>query len=224
MMQNKVNIREIFTSIQGEGPYIGYNQLFIRFSLCNLNCKYCDTDYNTNLSSYSSAELADIINNTKDIHSVSLTGGEPLCNTDFLIELLPLVNKKIYLETNGTLVENLKKIINFTDIIAMDIKLDSCSGNGDLFRIHESFINVAISNNKEIFLKTVFDENITNDEIIKTTSLAKKYNLSLILQPKTVGEKISISTKEICSIFNKFVIEHNKTRLIPQVHKFINVQ
>ena len=38
-------IREIFTSIQGEGPFVGYKQLFVRFSKCNLNCKYCDTDF-----------------------------------------------------------------------------------------------------------------------------------------------------------------------------------
>ena len=28
----KVRVREIFASIQGEGPYIGYKQLFIRLS------------------------------------------------------------------------------------------------------------------------------------------------------------------------------------------------
>ena len=30
-MTNKAKIKEIFTSIQGEGPFIGYKQLFIRF-------------------------------------------------------------------------------------------------------------------------------------------------------------------------------------------------
>jgi len=45
MTVNKANILEIFSSIQGEGIYIGYRQLFIRFSGCNLGCKYCDTDF-----------------------------------------------------------------------------------------------------------------------------------------------------------------------------------
>ena len=39
------NIKEIFLSIQGEGPYIGYRQVFIRFCGCNLDCQYCDTDF-----------------------------------------------------------------------------------------------------------------------------------------------------------------------------------
>ena len=30
-MTNKAQIKEIFVSIQGEGPYIGYKQLFIDF-------------------------------------------------------------------------------------------------------------------------------------------------------------------------------------------------
>ena len=52
-MTDKVKIKEIFTSIQGEGLFIGYKQLFIRFCGCNLSCNYCDTDYRTvNSSEY----------------------------------------------------------------------------------------------------------------------------------------------------------------------------
>ena len=77
-MSNKVFIKEIFESIQGEGPYIGYNQLFVRFSKCNLNCKYCDTDFTSDLKEYSLEELLEETNKFKNIHSISLTGGEPL--------------------------------------------------------------------------------------------------------------------------------------------------
>ena len=42
-MEAKIN--EIFSSIQGEGPVVGYKQLFIRFCGCNLNCDYCDTEF-----------------------------------------------------------------------------------------------------------------------------------------------------------------------------------
>ena len=41
--KNIAKICEMFTSVQGEGPYVGCKQLFIRFCGCNLNCDYCDT-------------------------------------------------------------------------------------------------------------------------------------------------------------------------------------
>ena len=45
MTNHTANLVEVFSSVQGEGPYIGYKQLFMRFSDCNLNCNYCDTNY-----------------------------------------------------------------------------------------------------------------------------------------------------------------------------------
>lgn len=223
-MQNKVQIKEIFESIQGEGPYVGYNQLFIRFSKCNLNCRYCDTDFKSNLKEYSSKELADIVNKFENIHSVSLTGGEPLLEIGFLQEFLPLTDKKIYLETNGTLYQNLEKIVNFIDIISMDIKLNSSSGNGDLFDLHNRFIEIAQKAEKEIFIKVVFDEKITDEEISKTVKSAGKYGIQIILQPKTDGECLKLNREITEKIYNKFLLLYKNVRLIPQTHKFLNIK
>ncbi len=223
-MQKTVLIKEIFESIQGEGAYVGYNQLFVRFSKCNLHCSYCDTDFSSSLNSYTPKALADEVNKYKNIHSVSLTGGEPLIEFEFLRDFLPLINNKIYLETNGTLYSELEQIVNFIDIIAMDIKLDSVSHNGDLFEVHEKFIQTAFSAKKEIFAKVVFDKNITCSEIEKITNLAKKYNLQTILQPVMCGDLMKDSLDEILNIFNNIASKYKNVRLIPQVHKFLNVR
>lgn len=223
-MRNEVLIKEIFESIQGEGPYVGVNQLFIRFTNCNLNCKYCDTDFKSDLKEYSTESLLEKINKYKNIHSISLTGGEPLLESEFLKDFLPKCNKKIYLETNGTLYKNLEEIINDIDIISMDIKLPSTTNMKDMFTIHEEFIKIAVENKKELFVKVVFDENITEEEIIKTTQLAQKYNIEIILQPKMDGDLLNISTEFINKIFYRFIEKYDKVRLIPQVHKFINVR
>ena len=151
-----VRIKEIFKSIQGEGPYVGYKQLFVRFCKCNLNCKYCDTDFDINdAKEFSPEELAKIINDSNDCHSVSFTGGEPLLDVDFLKELLPKVNLPVYLETNGTLSKELSEIIDFVTYISSDIKLSSCTGLKPLWREHESFFE--IGKKKVLFAKAVFD-------------------------------------------------------------------
>ncbi len=222
-MQNKVVIKEIFESIQGEGPYIGVNQLFIRFSKCNLACNYCDTDFSSNLKEYSLDELINEVNNHKNIHSISLTGGEPLTESKFLNEFLKKVNKKIYLETNGTLYKNLEEIIDYVDIISMDIKLPSSSGL-DYFESHKKFIDISVKNKKEIFLKVVFNEKITEEEIISTINLAKENNLLIILQPQTENNKIITSSEMLYNIFSKYINLYKNIRLIPQVHKFMELR
>ncbi len=222
MPQNKALIKEIFQSIQGEGPYMGVNQLFIRFSKCNLNCSYCDTDFKSDLKEYNSIELLNEIKKYKNIHSVSLTGGEPLTEIDFLLELLPLLDNKIYLETNGTLYNNLLKIIDYTDIVSMDIKLPSATNMPDMFDTHKKFIEIA--KKKDLFLKVVFNEKITDYEMEKTVNLAKEYEILIVLQPQMSGNNLCISSDIINGIYNKFTDRYKNVRLIPQVHKFLNLR
>ena len=230
-MTEKSKIIEIFTSIQGEGPYIGVKQLFIRFCGCNLECNYCDTKSLSNefYLDFTPQELKNNIGefNLKSVHSISLTGGEPLLWSDFLLEFLPLLKdsfkSKIYLETNSTLKNDLEKIIEYVNIISADIKLPSASGIENSFAEHDEFFRVAMKYNKEIFAKIVFDENILDIEIAHCLKLATKYNLPLILQPKTTGDKVSVDKEKIFEVFNKFLASRPDTRVIPQVHKFLGV-
>ena len=149
----ETNIKEIFASIQGEGPYIGYKQLFVRFCGCNLNCNYCDTEFGASESEkYSADELANIIKENLDCHSVSLTGGEPLLNVKFLKEFLPKCELPIYLETNGTLYGELAEVIDFVTYVSADIKLPSCTGLKPLWAEHDKFFNIA--SKKNLFAKT----------------------------------------------------------------------
>ena len=218
-------INEIFDSIQGEGPYIGYRQIFIRFCGCNIHCEYCDTEFEKG-EKYSVEDLLNKLNTFElnSIHSISLTGGEPLVHFEFLKEFLPKANKKIYLETNGTMSNALEQIIENVDIVSMDIKLNSSSKIGDIFLRHEEFIKVAVLHKKEIFAKIVFDENIQDFEINECIRLAKKYRLPLILQPKMDGNKIAVSTNFIEETMKKFTNQYIDTRLICQVHKFFNIR
>ena len=216
---NKTFIREIFTSLQGEGPYVGEKQIFVRFCHCNLKCRYCDTDFNKkNAVEYSTKELFECLNKI-DTKTISLTGGEPLIEVEFLKEFFKSykLNKKIYLETNGTLYNELNSIIDFVDVVSMDIKLNSATKQKNKFLENEKFLDIA--NKKEVFIKVVFDKNINNDEINNVVELAKKHNNLIVLQPKMPMDK-ELAFEEI---FDKFYSKYKNTRLIPQVHKFLNI-
>ena len=222
----KAHIREIFLSIQGEGPYIGQEQLFIRFCGCNLHCAYCDTDFEISKSNeYTPQELLKEIQKYGKRLTLSLTGGEPLVSAEFLKEFLPLAKQyghKIYLETNATLPEKLKEVIQFVDIISADIKLKSATGEGISSEIFDKFFEIASA--KELFAKIVFNSEITEQEIQSSVLLAKKYDFELILQPEMNGNKFALTTTETEEIFKKFITLYPQTRLIPQMHKFLNVR
>ena len=222
-MTNKATIKEIFASIQGEGPYVGYKQLFIRFSGCNLNCKYCDTEhYTEDCRLYSIDEIVDIIKNNLDCNSISLTGGEPLLQTGFLKEFLPQSPLPVYLETNATLAGELGEIIDYIDYVSADIKLPSCTGGLDIWNEHDRFFEVAGS--KNLFAKIVFDENITEDEISQCCKLGAKHNIELTLQPKMNGNNLSVTKEFMDEVLTRFLSKYKKTRLIPQVHKFLDIR
>ncbi len=219
---NKVKIKEIFESIQGEGPYVGYKQLFVRFCNCNLKCNFCDTEFSSEneFTEYNPCELADIVNGSKNTHSVSLTGGEPLLSVEFLKEFLPLINKKIYLETNATLADKFSEIKPFIDIVSADIKLESATGIKDAYKFHDKFFKA--SKGIETFAKIVFNENITDVEIVKCCELAHKYDIELILQPEMTANKMSVTSEFASAILDKFLDKYSNVRLIPQVHKFLD--
>lgn len=230
-MQSEIaRIKEMFVSTQGEGPYVGVRQLFIRFCACNLSCKYCDTDYtyeNANFV-YSPDELLNFLNKEFDlslIHSISLTGGEPLLHAEFLKSFMPMLNVPYYLETNATLPDKLYEILDYVNIIAADIKLPSATGINNTLEKHDAFFRTARENkNLDLFAKVVFDENITDEEIMAATNLAKKYDFELILQPRTVNDEISPLINFADELFTKCLKRYKKVRLIPQVHKFLDIR
>jgi 7-carboxy-7-deazaguanine synthase len=189
---SSAKILEIFRSIQGEGPYMGAAQVFVRFFECNMHCVWCDTpasigDTSRNYKDVAIDDLlAQVIDLYKDCHSVSITGGEPLLQSDFLEGFLPRLKKegaRIYLETNGTLPDQLAQVINHVDIVAMDIKLPSSTKQQAFWKEHEAFLKVAIA--KETFLKTVISKDTIDDEVYQAVDVVKRIDphLPFILQP-----------------------------------------
>jgi len=221
----KAKITEIFTSIQGEGLYIGQVQTFVRFYSCNIKCGFCDERRKTGFKEYSAQGLMNAIlkENNK---VVSLTGGEPLLYADFLKRVLPKLKKKgflVYLETNGTLKNKLLEIIDFLDIISMDIKLPSSTRDRAYWKAHADFLKEAVK--KKAFVKSVITNKTTASDIKKAVSIIKRIDKAMffILQPVTINNKIQKITKaqEFLGIANSTL---DNIRFIPQVHKILGIR
>ena len=239
---NNANVIEIFSSVQGEGKYLGCRQIFVRLADCNLNCAYCDTDFKraefcrveTSAGSMTfrdvknpldAAQVAEVIKNfSEDVptQAVSFTGGEPLLHWQFVREVASLVKSfgvKIFLETNGTLPDELAKISDAVDIVSMDIKLGQ-----NLFDVHEKFLRVA--QGKDLCVKIVVTGETTREEFSAAIDLLANVdaNILLILQPVTPVNGVSaISAKKILSLQAVALRRIENVRVIPQTHKFINL-
>src|SRR3989338_2952394 len=86
---------DIFSSIQGEGIFLGARQIFVRFKDCNLNCAFCDEPRDMVAKEYAASELISLVKSLEKEngphHSISLTGGEPLLYAEFLKEFCALL-------------------------------------------------------------------------------------------------------------------------------------
>ncbi|MCF7907535.1 MAG: 7-carboxy-7-deazaguanine synthase QueE [Candidatus Omnitrophica bacterium] len=224
MSQPKGKISEIFKSIQGEGLYQGQAQVFVRFFGCNLTCRFCDTKLDS-YQEFSIDELMSKIAFFDNYHSVSLTGGEPLVQVEFLRELsqrLKKAGKLVYLETNGTLYQNLKQVIDSIDIVAMDFKLPSSTESKDFWFMHREFLKVAQT--KEVFIKAVIGKASRVEDLRIALAVIKEVNKDLlfVLQPENPYEE---ELKGKLNYFEKVCKERNiNLSVVSQLHKILGVK
>jgi len=225
-------ISEIFISYQGEGPFVGSRQLFVRFYGCNLECCFCDTAL-TSYKSFSRENLmARILDFGSDYNELTLTGGEPLLQADFLKKFLPFYkhqkDHRVFIETNGILSEELEKVIEFVDIISMDIKLPSSTGiKKDLWSLHERF--AAVANTKELILKAVVTDSTVTDDIKRLADICTsvKKDVTVVLQPVTPDEAVVDEPDgELLTYFKKYLEKETAQNImvLGQVHKCLGVK
>lgn len=243
MLSNQANVIEVFSSIQGEGKYVGHRQVFVRFSGCNLKCRYCDTlvshapykhctvEKNAGSRKFTQFDnpievdlLADQINHLLCFphHSVSFTGGEPLCRADFIHALSKRLTCPLFLETNGTLYQELDKVIRDVDFISMDIKLPSITGK-DLWTEHRRFLKKALK--RDIYVKLVVSGETTPEEFEQAVLLiaSVERNIPFIIQPVTpINGCKAVSPDEVLRYQERALSLLQDVRVIPQTHKFID--
>ena len=247
----KTYLSEIFSSIQGEGPYVGERHLFVRFCGCHRDCVFCDTNTERTetvlvendpgsgffdqvpnpLSVEQVMELIRNVDRKKTNRRISLTGGAPLLQAHFLRELLPHLcadEYSIYLETAGDLVQQLKSIIEWVDIVAMDVKLSSVTKEPNTFPAHWQFLKTCRDFDVEVFVKMVLSAETHEGELIEAAKGIKKAggaDTLVVLQPMTkaartdavpTGEQLFCWQDKVSSVLPD-------VRVIPQTHKMLEM-
>ena len=175
-MKGRIHSFESFGTVDGPG---------IRFIIfmqgCNLQCKFCqnrDTWDVCGGMEYSVPELLAKIERYKSYFvpsggGVTISGGEPLAQQDFLIELLTAlkaggIHTAIDTAGNFDITDKIKQIINLADLFLLDIKcinddickyLTSVSNKKEL-----AFAEYLSSINKPMWIRQVLVPGITDKE------------------------------------------------------------
>lgn len=106
-----MKISEMFTSIQGEGKFVGIPTTFVRLHGCNLDCDFCDTKY-ANKGKCHNHTVDEVVRSILDrdnpVRHVCFTGGEPMLQQRDIIDVIKGLMKKkqrmrYTIETNGTI-------------------------------------------------------------------------------------------------------------------------
>ena len=116
-------------SVISSVEFHGNMSLVIFMSKCPLACRYChNVELLDDNSEKSLEEIIQEIDSSADfLFSIVISGGEPLVQTDAVIQILTHVRQiglKTKLDTSGIYPEKLKKILdlNLLDYVSLDVK------------------------------------------------------------------------------------------------------
>lgn len=209
-MKGLVHSIETFGTVDGPG---------IRFVLflkgCPLRCKYCHNPDTWTMDGAQELEVSDIVNRVLkykgyygDKGGITVSGGEPLVQMDFVIELFKELKKhniNTAVDTSGYMfnpdnpesVEKHKKLNEVTDLFLLDIKHIDSKEHIELTKVDNkntlAYAKFLSDNNKDMWIRHVVVPGITlNDEylfrlkeFIDTLKTVKKID---VLPYHTMGE------------------------------------
>jgi len=261
------HLSELFCSTQGEGLLVGERQIFVRTAGCAATCSWCDTVYSKvqtprfvihagvhgepkpwrpNPVSLGDvvADITEMAQTQGPVSSVSITGGEPLEQPEFVGKLARELRARgfsIYLETAGLHADALARVIEHIDVIAADVKLPSATGV-DHREAHRAFLRVwqgsafdpARADARTAFVKVIVDLKASVPEIEAAAALVAECSrkVPLVIQPESetlMGRK---ATRESRAALLALIDDGARAagrhldlvRVIPQTHKVLHVR
>ena len=233
----KVRLFEIFTSIEGEGILYGTKTMFVRLAGCPFTCFYCDTLDALPMDSgneYAIEEACNLIekNLEENTYKVNFTGGEPLVQSEGVLEMAKYVKSKnipTYLESSCYDSEKFSKVLPFIDFIKIEFKTPEAkfvdaNHYSKLIENALECLKISVASNKITYIKIVVsaktelrDFKELLDKIFYIVS--KKDLTGFIIQP-TYGIA-EPSLEKLLKFYDLVFPFYKEVRIVPQLHKFI---
>lgn len=245
------DLSEIFVSIQGEGARTGQRHLFVRFAGCNLRCSYCDTPYSLTRvpacrvdypdgrffvldNPVRLEKLAEIVDEVcrldPSILMLAITGGEPMLQHAFLAEWLERLPPPVpcLLETNGTVCDDLERVLAGVSLVSADVKLPSNSGERPAWEVHRRFLEGCARGNCDTYVKMPVDAGTDLSEVRRGARLVASATpgATLFLQPieRPGASAVAIDDPVVASLVAEAAREVTDVRVCPQLHKLLGLR
>ncbi len=169
--------------------------------------------------------VAAIIQRDTPIDAIALTGGEPLTQSEFLADFLRAGRFPIpvLLETNGVLPHRLRDVLELVNIISMDIKPPSNTGEAAFWEEHAEFLD--LSRTREVYVKVLVDQATADDDVERAAALIAPVRAATFLQPivNAAGQP-TITAARLTHLY-RVARRHLETiRVLPQTNKLLGVR
>ena len=194
---NNENVTGRIHSFESLGAVDGPGIRFVVFMQgCHLKCKYCQNRDTWDINSgeqYTVKQVVEKIMRYKNYivasnGGVTLSGGEPLLQQDFVVSLFQELKKQnisTCLDTSGmfTITDKIKQIVDLTDIFLLDIKSindETCKWlTGSSNSLELEFAKYINEKNKRIWIRQVLVPGITDkkEDLLKLKDFLKTINV-----------------------------------------------
>ncbi|WP_341752447.1 MULTISPECIES: 7-carboxy-7-deazaguanine synthase QueE [unclassified Candidatus Tisiphia] len=207
-----LEIKSIFKTIQGEGPFVGMPAVFIRLGGCNLACNFCDTEFEDfNILTINNI-IEEVQRLTINIKLVVITGGEPFRQPiELLCHKLIYLDYLVQIETNGTLYRDLPDKVHI--ICSPKATKNGATKNGYSLLRDDLLSRINA-------LKFLVAKNIPEYSNIPEVGQSK-YNIPVFIQP--MDQNNPLLNKENEQLAIDLALKYGY-RLSIQIHKILGIE
>ncbi len=236
-MYGKIHSLVSYSNVDGPGiRYVVFMQG------CNLRCKYCHNPDTWNINTENKVNVGELVEKilrckdylTSSNGGVTFSGGEPLLQVEFLIEVckrLKEENIHIAIDTSGNVdvTEKVKELLEYVDLVLLDIKEVSRDKHFNLTGSYNDrifkFLEYLKEIDKSIWIRHVYIPGLTNpldlcNEDLKKIKSIKKVEILpyhelgkykwIELGLKYELDDVSIPKKEECKLLSEKILKYIK--------------